>query len=254
MCLLRSALPMAILAGHAPGAETNGSSSPVPDLRIDSPASPLQNVPRPFQNGYRDAKKVKNGSAATSPDENEPLREIGGRMVTFAVTANTANNDAAAEVRLVSSRPPKRNIVQRSVSAFVPSSNRTGNGSELGTRAGKFSAKLLRSHSAATTSVTPLMPSSSTSSADLPQSHLNSDLNLAPILFGVVIVFVCCNFPRVVINIYDFAVVDSIIDCDSRGVGRMPAPWIVCSISISNLCLLINSSVNFLVYCVAGTR
>ena len=236
---------MAILAVHAPGAEANGSSNPVPDLRIDSPASPLQNVARPYQNGYRDS-----GSVAASPDENEPLREIGGRMVTFAVTPNTANNGAAAEVRLVSSRPPKRNIVQRSVSAFVPTSTRTGNG----TRAGNCSARLLRSHSAATTSVTPLMPSSSTSSADLPQSHLNSDLNLAPILFGVVIVFVCCNFPRVVINIYDFAVIDSIIDCDIRGVGRLPAPWIVCSISISNLCLLINSSVNFLVYCVAGTR
>jgi hypothetical protein len=79
-------------------------------------------------------------------------------------------------------------------------------------------------------SVTPLVPPASTSAStsELPQgSHLNSDLNLAPILFGVVIVFVCCNFPRVVLNIYDFAVVDSIIDCESRGVGRLPPPWII---------------------------
>jgi hypothetical protein len=95
---------------------------------------------------------------------------------------------------------------------------------------------------------------SSSSSSELPQSHLNSDLNLAPILFGVVIVFVSCNFLRVVLNIYDFAVVDSIIDCESKGVGRLPPPWIMCSISVSHLFLMVNSSVNFLVYCVAGTR
>ncbi|TRY77068.1 hypothetical protein TCAL_00022 [Tigriopus californicus] len=81
-----------------------------------------------------------------------------------------------------------------------------------------------------------------------------NDIKLAPILFGVVIVFVLCNSLRVILNIYDFSVVDSIIDCEKKGVGRLPPSWILCSISVSHLLLMVNSSVNFLVYCVAGTR
>ena len=124
---------MAILAGHAGGTGTNGSSSPIADLRIDSPASPLQNV-QPFSNGVRSKKKVKNGTGngTSSPDDPEPVKEIGGRVVTFAVSPVAANPDSA-EIRLISSRPPKRTLIQRSVSAFVPSTaNRNGNSVELG--------------------------------------------------------------------------------------------------------------------------
>lgn len=91
----------------------------------------------------------------------------------------------------------------------------------------------------------------SQSAANPPPS---SDLNLAPVLFGVVIVFVLCNSLRVLLNIYDFTQVDAIIECDRRGVGRMPPAWILCSISVSHLLLMFNSSVNFLVYCVAGSK
>jgi hypothetical protein len=123
---------MAILAGHAAGTGTNGSSSPVPDLRIDSPASPLQNGGQHFSNGVRSKKKVKNGNGTMSPDDPEPVKEIGGRVVTFAVSPVVSNPDSA-EIRLISSRPPKRTLIQRSVSAFVPSTaNRNGNAAELG--------------------------------------------------------------------------------------------------------------------------
>ena len=81
-----------------------------------------------------------------------------------------------------------------------------------------------------------------------------ADMRLAPILFGVVIVFVLCNSLRVILNIYDFSVVDGIIKCERKGVGRVPPSWILCSISVSHLLLMVNSSVNFLVYCVAGTK
>ena len=81
-----------------------------------------------------------------------------------------------------------------------------------------------------------------------------ADMKLAPILFGVVIVFIFCNSLRVILNIYDFSVVDAIIKCEQKGVGRLPPAWILCSISVSHLLLMVNSSVNFLVYCVAGTR
>ena len=95
---IRSALPMAILAGHPAGTGSNGSTSPVPDLRIDSPASPLQNG-RHFSNGFRDKKLVKNVNAVgLSPEDPDSSRENGARIVTFAVTPETP------EIRLISAR------------------------------------------------------------------------------------------------------------------------------------------------------
>lgn len=86
------------------------------------------------------------------------------------------------------------------------------------------------------------------------QQQSQNDLSLAPVLFGVVIVFVFCNILRVFLNMYDFSEVDQIIGCEKKGVGRMPPAWIVCTVSISQMLLMINSSVNFLVYCVAGSK
>ena len=85
-------------------------------------------------------------------------------------------------------------------------------------------------------------------------SNYSNNDNLAPILFGVVIVFVICNSLRVILNIYDSAVVEDIIKCEKQKMGRYPPPWILCTISVSHLLLMVNSSVNFLVYCVAGKR
>ena len=85
-------------------------------------------------------------------------------------------------------------------------------------------------------------------------SSNSNTANLAPILFSVVIVFVICNSLRVILNIYDSAVVEEIIECEKSNIGRYPPAWIMCTISVSHLLLMANSSVNFLVYCVAGKR
>ena len=118
-------------------------------------------------------------------------------------------------------------------------------------RNGSGDAALSRSYSTAAAVTT-----SSTTQQQTPalSSCSNNDINLAPILFGVVIVFVICNSLRVILNIYDFSVVDHIIECESQMMGRYPPAWILCTISVSHLLLMVNSSVNFLVYCVAGTR
>ena len=85
-------------------------------------------------------------------------------------------------------------------------------------------------------------------------SSNSGSANLAPILFSVVIVFVICNSLRVILNIYDSAVVEEIIECEKSNMGRYSPAWIMCTISVSHLLLMANSSVNFLVYCVAGKR
>ena len=153
-----------------------------------------------------------------------------------------------------------RPFIQRSMSALVTTSDKrnrqicqmasNGNGSS------DLVNPLGRSYSTATTTVT----HSKTNTTQTPPaaaaalSNYSSSDNLAPILFGVVIVFVICNSLRVILNIYDSAVVDEIIDCEKDNMGRYPPAWILCTISVSHLLLMANSSVNFLVYCVAGKR
>ena len=95
---------------------------------------------------------------------------------------------------------------------------------------------------------------STTQTASGSGAGANTDLTLAPILFGVVIVFVICHTLRVFLNIYDFSVADEIISCEMKGVGRWPAPWFICLTYVNQLMIMINSSVNFLVYCVAGSK
>lgn len=132
------------------------------------------------------------------------------------------------------SRSPKPHPMNRSVSAAVVESTR-------------LREPLTRSHS--TAAATPSMVTSQHNPA--PPTN---DLNLAPVLFGVVIVFILCNTLRVFLNVFDFSQIEAIIDCEKKGVGRMPPAWVMCSVSVSHLLLMINSSVNFLVYCVAGSK
>jgi len=72
------------------------------------------------RNGYRKKQCQKNGGLIE--EDCDPNKEISPRIVTFAV-ASTPPNPETPEVRLVSSRAPRRTLIQRSVSAFVPTSS-----------------------------------------------------------------------------------------------------------------------------------
>ena len=214
---IRAALPMAILGKPA-------SPPSQMDLRIDS------NWP---QNGHHVTNGVANGVSA-------PLTS-NATTVASAVAAGSCT----------SPKSPRPHPMNRSVSAAVV---------ESAQRRIRSKEPIARSQStaAATTMHTNGRANGHANGHASSQSANGNgtanDLNLAPVLFGVVIVFIFCNTLRVFLNMYDFAVVDDIISCEKKGVGRMPPPWIVCTVSISNLLLMINSSVNFLVYCVAGSK
>ena len=107
--------------------------------------------------------------------------------------------------------------------------------------------------SQSTAAATPLRQNGHASTQNS-SSPANQDLNLAPVLFGIIIVFVLCNSLRLFINFYDFSVRYKIIGCEQKGVGRYPPLWVACSVSVSNMLLMVNSSVNFLVYCVVGSK
>ena len=140
------------------------------------------------------------------------------------------------------------------MSALVDTNNRQIRHSPQGRIGSKDLTSLGRSYSTAAT-----VSHSTNNNGNIEQppptfSNYSPNDNLAPILFGVVIVFVICNSLRVILNIYDSSVVDKIIECEKKKMGRYPPAWILCTISVSHLLLMVNSSVNFLVYCVAGKR
>ena len=148
--------------------------------------------------------------------------------------------------------PSSPRYIQRSMSALVDSSNRQIRHSPQGRLGSKDLSPLGRSYSTAAT-----VAHSTNNNTEQPPpalSNYSTNENLAPILFGVVIVFVICNSLRVILNIYDSSVVEDIIECEKKKMGRYPPAWILCTISVSHFLLMVNSSVNFLVYCVAGKR
>ena len=93
-------------------------------------------------------------------------------------------------------------------------------------------------------------------------------MNLAGILVCIVIVFLCCHFPRLIINCAEFFMTKSIISCPNF----IPPAWFLCltrcvtvseeysPLNIRNIfslmhwLLIVNASSNFLIYCFMGTK
>ena len=151
---------------------------------------------------------------------------------------NGLNGSNATPSNTTSTPPTKPHPMNRSVSAAVVESRIKRE-------------PIARSQS--TAAATPLRQNGHASTTQN-SSPPNQDLNLAPVLFGIIIVFVLCNSLRLFINFYDFSVRYKIIGCEQKGVGRYPPLWVACSVSVSNMLLMVNSSVNFLVYCVVGSK
>ena len=118
--------------------------------------------------------------------------------------------------------PSSPRYIQRSMSALVDTNNRQIRHSPQGRVGSKDLSPLGRSYSTAAT-----VSHSTNNNGNIEQppptfSNYSPNDNLAPILFGVVIVFVICNSLRVILNIYDSSVVDKIIECEKtdRGSSR----------------------------------
>lgn len=81
-------------------------------------------------------------------------------------------------------------------------------------------------------------------SANVNRAHLSasqrSELNVSSMLMVLVLIFIICNFPAFIVNVLEvFGVHTNFIDS--------------CA-TVSNLLVCINSSVNFLIYCIHGQR
>ena len=79
------------------------------------------------------------------------------------------------------------------------------------------------------------------------------DDNISVVLMMIVASFVICNTLRILLNMHEITVVDEILSCRCSHLGGFPI-WILILGFISPVLLVINSSVNFLIYCVFGTK
>jgi len=90
------------------------------------------------------------------------------------------------------------------------------------------------------------------------QRKLWKELNMFLVLLCIVVTFICCNTPRVIVDIWEFSHVESIVHCneefhqDASPHPFLPTKWIICLTHISHFTGILNSSLNFLIYCFVG--
>jgi len=88
-------------------------------------------------------------------------------------------------------------------------------------------------------------------------SNWRSELNLFLILLCIVITFVCCHTPRIIIDMWEFSNLNNIIMCidlkkNNPNDNFLPPTWVSSLTHISHTMSILNSSVNFLIYSFVG--
>ena len=72
--------------------------------------------------------------------------------------------------------------------------------------------------------------------------------HLARVLFGMVVIFIACHALRIFIHSHDMFTIWDIIKCQSNGLPWFSL-WEILSIEVNELMLVVNSSVNTIIYC-----
>lgn len=76
----------------------------------------------------------------------------------------------------------------------------------------------------------------------------NEENRQSLVLFGVVILFLVCNVPRIVLNTYEVFTVNIFKKNVDNECYRLPL-WVMITNSLSLILMTMNSSTNFFVYC-----
>lgn len=75
------------------------------------------------------------------------------------------------------------------------------------------------------------------------------EINLSLVLLCIVFVFFCCHASRIILNIYEFINMQKVEDCKG---GWNPSYFWEAMYPISNFAKILNSSLNFFIYCLVG--
>ena len=84
-------------------------------------------------------------------------------------------------------------------------------------------------------------------------ARMGEEKELAKVLIGIVVTFVCCHMIRILLNFWDAMVWKEVLQCREAGVGNFPI-WIVFAENISHVMLSINSSINIILYCCLNSK
>lgn len=77
------------------------------------------------------------------------------------------------------------------------------------------------------------------------------EFNLCLVLLCIVVVFFLCHTARIAMDVHEFSNVEKIIAC-KRWNGWLPAFWSQALLYISHTMMILNSSFNFVIYCLVG--
>lgn len=92
------------------------------------------------------------------------------------------------------------------------------------------------------------MPQSTRSS-----SQRRSEDNLAAIFMGIILIFLICHFPRVMMNIHELAIIHRSASCAEADRPQFSL-WSLIMISVSHVFLVLNSATNMIVYCLLSLK
>ncbi len=77
--------------------------------------------------------------------------------------------------------------------------------------------------------------------------------NLAAIFMGFALVFLLCHLPRLLLNIHELLTIKYALECTRRGQQGFSL-WSLVLISVSHVLLVLNSSINILIYCLLSSK
>ena len=81
-----------------------------------------------------------------------------------------------------------------------------------------------------------------------------NDVSMAKILMTVVTVFILLNIPRMILVLYEVTLIPNILECFRRRCKYHPTSKMWAADSIVRYLVLLNSSINFLIYCFVGSN
>ena len=88
-----------------------------------------------------------------------------------------------------------------------------------------------------------------------PSSAIQSGENSIKILIGIVVLFSSCHFLRLFLQCYHHIAANNYRQCVNNGITRREIPyWLWPLTAINHMCLVLNSSSNFLLYCMLGSK
>lgn len=87
--------------------------------------------------------------------------------------------------------------------------------------------------------------------------RLRKELNLFIIVLVIVVTFLCCHIPRILVDIYEFSHLEDIVTCNDRKkynpyLSYLPPTWVDCISFAGHSMSILNSSVNFIIYSFVG--